>query len=221
MDDLLRKQIEAQEEAFNEISDKYYEANHTLKVIIRKMMIGEAPYTDGSNVGRSGQAATAKVKLPKLDLPTFDGERLKWTEFRDIFQSTVHNQHLKGAVKLQCLKGALHGVVAELIKKYSVSDNNYDDAWNVLEKRYQSTKVLVRAHSQKFNSQVVLKDKSATGLRSLVDTSTACILGLKALGREISSDINNDWAICGVLERLDNETRELLEAKMGRNHTNH
>ncbi|CAG7819934.1 unnamed protein product [Allacma fusca] len=44
-------EMEAQEEAFNEISDKYYEGNHTLKVIIRKIVIGEAPYIDGGNVG--------------------------------------------------------------------------------------------------------------------------------------------------------------------------
>lgn len=45
---------------------------------------------------------TLEVRLPKLELPTFSGDRMEWMGFRDLFVSSVHrNCSLSGAQKMQ------------------------------------------------------------------------------------------------------------------------
>jgi len=31
------------------------------------------------------------MNLPKINLPTFDGDKIKWENFRDLFKILVHN----------------------------------------------------------------------------------------------------------------------------------
>ena len=36
------------------------------------------------------QQSNPQMKLPKLNLPTFNGNLLQWQEFRNLFDSAVH-----------------------------------------------------------------------------------------------------------------------------------
>ena len=50
------------------------------------------------------------VNLPKLDIPTFNGDQLKWTEFWDAFETTIDkNETLPGIEKLKYLNSKLTG----------------------------------------------------------------------------------------------------------------
>ena len=52
--------------------------------------------------------ASNKVKLPKLALPKFGGELLKWTSFWISYESTVHNSRdLNGMDKFNYLRSLL------------------------------------------------------------------------------------------------------------------
>ena len=54
-------------------------------------------------------SATA-IKLPKLDITTFNGNKLQWVEFWDSFESAVHkNDKLSPIDKFNYLKGRLAG----------------------------------------------------------------------------------------------------------------
>ena len=51
---------------------------------------------------------STSVKLPKLDLCIFNGNKLKWTEFWDAFECTVHkNQKLTNTEKFSYLLNKL------------------------------------------------------------------------------------------------------------------
>ncbi|CAG7832162.1 unnamed protein product, partial [Allacma fusca] len=110
---------------------------------------------------------------------------------------------LSGAQKLQYLKGALRGDALQLIQGYSISDANYQEAWNVLQRRYQNNRELVRTQIVKFVSQTALKEKSFLGLRSLVDNSRSCVLALKTMGYEIAVADENYWISFLLMEKLD------------------
>jgi len=43
------------------------------------------------------------MRLPKLHLPTFDGYILKWPEFWDIYESSVHRQDIPNVSKFNYL----------------------------------------------------------------------------------------------------------------------
>ena len=47
------------------------------------------------------KADTAGIRLPKISVPTFDGNILNWTTFWKQFEVTVHNKdHLQDVEKL-------------------------------------------------------------------------------------------------------------------------
>ncbi|OXA41427.1 hypothetical protein Fcan01_23891 [Folsomia candida] len=74
--------------------------------------------------------AIQQIRLPNLDLKTFDGSLLEWTSFRDIFTASVHNNTtISKGQKLTYLKSLLKGEAAKLIQSMVLSDANYDIAW--------------------------------------------------------------------------------------------
>ena len=65
-------------------------------------------------------------RLPKLVLPTFSGDPLKWQCFWDSFSAAVHNNpNLTGAQKLNHLRTQLQGDAADVIGGFQLTDNNY------------------------------------------------------------------------------------------------
>ena len=61
------------------------------------------------------------MKLPKLSLPTFDGNVLHWQEFWDVFDAAVHQQTaISDVTKFGYLKGSLRGSAASAIYGISV-----------------------------------------------------------------------------------------------------
>ncbi|CAG7816100.1 unnamed protein product, partial [Allacma fusca] len=204
------------EGVFDEINDEFNSVKYVLKTIFTSLEVSRREDGSASTRGRGNQANDA-VKLPKLELPSFSGSYLEWTAFADLFRASVHNQILSGAQKLQYLKGALRGEALQLIQSYSISDANYLEAWEVLQRRYQNNRELVRTQIAKFLNQPYLKEKSPSGLRTLVDTSTSCIRALKTMGYDTAINDENYWISFMLMDRLDPETRELWESKLGRN----
>ena len=48
------------------------------------------------------------IKLPQLDIPSFNGDRMKWNEFRDTFETTIDlNDSLSDIEKLKYLNSKL------------------------------------------------------------------------------------------------------------------
>ena len=57
-----------------------------------------------------------KVKLPKLDPKKFDRIILKWTEFWDAFEATIHsNKGLHAVKKFYYLKSQLYGNASQVV----------------------------------------------------------------------------------------------------------
>ena len=69
------------------------------------------------------------TKLPKLELPKFKGEPLKWEPFQQLFMQMVDRQDsLSDAEKLAYLKGQLEGEPARLIQALPVIEASYKAA---------------------------------------------------------------------------------------------
>jgi len=73
-----------------------------------------------------GEPPNLPMKLPKLTLPTFDGNVLRWQEFWDVFNTAVHQQTaISDVTKFSYLKGSLKGSAASVIYGISVTNDNY------------------------------------------------------------------------------------------------
>lgn len=83
------------------------------------------------------------MKLPKLDLPVFNGDPINWTVFWDLFKTSVHDQPIAKVQKIAYLKNAkLSGPAAAAVAGLSITDDNYDIAINALKDRFGKDSVV-------------------------------------------------------------------------------
>lgn len=86
-------------------------------------------------------------RLPKLDLPHFDGNLCQWVAFINLFDSLVHSrQDLTSGQKLAYLLASLTGEAKGLVQHLELIDNNYDIARQLLMRRYQNVRRLADNH---------------------------------------------------------------------------
>ena len=88
------------------------------------------------------------VKLPRIDVLTFDGHLLQWHKFWEQFQLAVHDKtSLSNAEKLVYLQHALKGGSAkQTIEGLSSTGDHYDEAIKCLKERYNKPRLIHQAH---------------------------------------------------------------------------
>ena len=115
------------------------------------------------------------VKLPKLDVPKFGGSILNWRSFWEQLCVVVHDRpHLLDSEKLQqSLKG---GSAKGVIEGLSRSGENYAEAVECLQARYDRPRLIHRTHVRMILEAPQLVEGSGKELRKLHDSSTASTL---------------------------------------------
>ncbi|XP_026476416.1 uncharacterized protein LOC113382071 [Ctenocephalides felis] len=104
-------------------SDLYFDMRTDIETIIARH---QKPAIKSSNT-------SIDVKLPDIVLPKFNGEYSEGTAFIDIFNSLIHdNSKLSPVQKLHYLKGALTSSAFELISTISITNLNYEIAYNLV-----------------------------------------------------------------------------------------
>lgn len=81
--------------------------------------------------------------LPRISLPSFGGELLKWSSYRDTFKALIHEDRcLSNIEKFNYLKSSLRSEAASLISKLPVTSEAYPQAWSIICKTYDNSRVL-------------------------------------------------------------------------------
>ncbi|KAJ0169355.1 hypothetical protein K1T71_015239 [Dendrolimus kikuchii] len=137
---------------------------------------------DGSSSSR--ECRHDFVRLPKIDLPHFNGDYQHWLEFRDTYISLIHNNTTISEInKFHYLRAALKGTAALSIKSLEFSSNNYHLAWQLLTERYDNERLLVNHHIQAlFNFENITRECSRL-LRNMVDITNKNLRALALLGQ--------------------------------------
>ena len=144
------------------------------------------------------------VKLPKLDVPTFDGNILNWRSFWEQFRISVHDcSNLSDSEKLVYLQHSLkNGSAKSVIEGLSRSGEYYAEAIECLRSRYNRPCLIHQTHVRMILEAPPLKDGSGKELRHLHDTVQQHLKALKAMEYEPSGSF-----ITSVLElKLDVNT---------------
>ena len=130
-----------------------------------------------------------RVKLPKLSLPHFNGNLMKWTSFWDSFDSAVHtNDRLPEVDKFNHLRSLLEGTARDAISGMSMTASNYKEAVEILKKRFGNRQLIISKHMDALlHVSAVTSDGHLRELQRLYDQSEANIRSLKALGVESGS----------------------------------
>ena len=131
-----------------------------------------AEAAEGSETG----SRTTNVKLPKLNLPTFDGQTDKWLYFWESFESCVDQSNLPEVQKLSYLKGLLKGEAARAVAGLTLAASSYQPAVEILKLRYGKPEKLIFIHVQG------LLNPEGSDLSALQDSLMAHIRSLESLG---------------------------------------
>ncbi|XP_065197167.1 uncharacterized protein LOC135828673 [Sycon ciliatum] len=157
----------------------------------------------------TNHAVSPEVKLPKLDLPKFDGSVLKSQEFFDVFVATVHdNARISDVQKLSYLRECLVGSAKEAVAGYQITDANYRVVWGVLKERYGSKQKSIHAHYTALMNLPPASNKTHS-LRSLHDKLEEHLRSLAALGQDVGQDI----FVSLILNKLPQHTVLQLELR--------
>ena len=83
------------------------------------------------------RSSEMRVKLPKLEIPKFNGNIINWRGFWDEYKSAMHdNENISEVEKFTYLKSFLTDSALATISRLNLNAENYKEAIDVLEKRY-------------------------------------------------------------------------------------
>ena len=131
-DDLHRMELDEADKLF-ELQDELKSQVFNCCVGIKKLLSSASSSSEAS----SASPDTQGLKLPKLDVPIFDGDILHWWSFWEQFHISVHERtHLSDAEKLVYLQQSLKGAsVKGAIEGLSRSGDCYSEAIRCLQAR--------------------------------------------------------------------------------------
>ena len=138
------------------------------------------------------------TKLPKLELPTFHGDILRWKNFWEQFCVSVHDRtNIPKEEKLMYLQNTIKDKTAKsLIAGLTKSSEHYDEAVKCLQERYDRPRqihqthvrpiVKAQTHVRPIVKATPLRDGTGKEIRALHDLVVQHLRALKSLGHEPS-----------------------------------
>ena len=147
-------------------------------------------------------------RLPKLTLPTFEGDPLKWQTFWDSFESAVDtNDVLTDIQKLNYLRAHLEGEAARAVAGFPLTSANYQQSLDVLRERFGEQQRVINAHMHALMN-LPHANNSMTSLRTFCDSIENHVRGLTALGQ--SSESYGALLVPMILGKLPTDVRKNL-----------
>ncbi|XP_014218805.1 uncharacterized protein LOC106647064 [Copidosoma floridanum] len=174
-----------------------------------------APPSGNRGLGPGRTTSSCGPRLPRISNLAFSGKREDWESFRDLFRALVHNdQQLTDVERLFNLKSLVDGDAKTALDAIQIVGTNYSTAWAALEARFKHHRLLVHDHLTVLRNIRPLRDESARGLRSLLNTLGRHRDQLQALGRPVLQW--DDWLISCAMTGMDPTTQRAWEDELER-----
>ena len=137
------------------------------------------------------------MKPPQLDIRSFNRDVLKWQEFWDTFEASVHRASYAPIDKFNYLKSKLKGEALEAISGYQLSNENYDVVVDILKMRFGNKQLIIDVHYRSLSYLPAATDQVAK-LRSCYDSIECHLRSLDAIGE----NVNHHHFITLIFEKL-------------------
>lgn len=186
---------------FEELHDEVSIALETIFEEISKPAVASPP----SQTIVNQQPLIVQQPLPRV-IPTFDGKYEHWERFKIMFRDVVDQSNEPSRIKLYHLEKALIGDAADIIDAKTISDGNYDRAWQLLEERYEDKRRIVHLHIGGLINVKKLSRENYNELRMLVESFISHVENLKFLGQEITG-VSEQILVYLLAGALDDETK--------------
>lgn len=155
-----------------------------------------------------------ELKLPRMQIPKFSGSFDKWPEFRDLYIALVHSRkNIPKVQKLQYLKANLEGEAGDIIRHLQITEANYDNAWKLIEKRFNNKKMLVTNYLNRLFKQPAIEKENADALKKMLDGTKEILLSLENMGEPIAHW--NTIIVFILTQRLPPQSYRLWEEAAG------
>lgn len=130
--------------------------------------------------------ATQELTLERIPLPKFNGDFVKWNEWRAMFDSLVHNKaKLTTTEKFHYLKSSVTDDANRVLSGWHMIGENYMAAYDELVKLYENKYRIVLAHLTELTNMQVQRTETYQGLREMIDTINRSLRQLKAIGSPV------------------------------------
>ena len=125
-----------------EVSDKAQ--RHISENTTASLADGHSVKNSGSGESQSSERNHSGMKLPKLELPSFYGDVLKFSSYWDQFSCAVHeNKELSSVQKFTYLRSTLKGTALKTNDGFEVTAANYNNAIQAILHRYGRKRIIV------------------------------------------------------------------------------
>ena len=139
---LADEEIENELCCWREFLDEIDQALDAAHEYLNKQCNSEEQSSKGSVHKDSHQSSN--LKLPRIELPKFSGDVLKFQNFWDQFEAAVHNNDdLPNVQKFTYLRSVLTGNALQTIEGFEVTGANYQPAVECLKHRYGRKRVVI------------------------------------------------------------------------------
>ena len=130
-----------------------------------------------------------RIRLPKLQLRSFNGDLTRWTAFWESFESAVHNNsELSEVEKFNYLNSLLERSAREAVSGLALTTANYSKAIETLKRRFGCKQLIINKHMDALlQVEAVTSSQNSRGLRKLLDGVNSHIHSLQSLGVEQGS----------------------------------
>jgi hypothetical protein len=114
---------------------------------------------------------SVRCRLPKMQMPEFDGDPLAWQGFWDRYQVSIHNNaRISEIDKFNYLKGCLKGEALAVISSLMLNSDNYKEAIQLLTSRFGNEQLLISCHMGSLLKISKIRSRESTReLRMLYD----------------------------------------------------
>ncbi|XP_061710856.1 uncharacterized protein LOC133520452 isoform X1 [Cydia pomonella] len=191
----LAKQIQLIEECDSKLTQEihfYIEkcsqvSSERLKTFTKTQFQSEEWRVEMKALLKNPSVTLTTAKLPKLALPKFKGETLRWAEFWDRFKSNVHDKSLPDAEKMAYLVGCLEAEALQAVEGLGITELNYNVTLEILKERFGNQQKVIDAHYDAINN-VQRATQHATDCRANLNMIERHLRVLQSLGETINGN---------------------------------
>ncbi|KAL0882153.1 hypothetical protein ABMA27_000707 [Loxostege sticticalis] len=184
--------------------DLYLRVKHTrnrIMEVLRSDQSSSRNDSSNSNIGCS-------IKLPPIELPSFDGKTQNWPKFYESFKSNIHNNNqLTDSQRVQYLVGKLTHDALKFTAGIVPTGETYNIIWESLVKKFQDKRALGTHYLNN-----ILDSKGCINTSNSLDTFigmyTSSVASLKQLGIE---DLSDFILFHCALRKIDSQTIQAFE----------
>lgn len=190
-----------------------------IRTNLRPLLPSNTNQNDTHNTSQSNTLSTSGIRLPKIQLKTFNGDISQWIAFYNLFDTTVHkNQSLTNIEKFQFLLSSLQYEPLNLIKSLPLTNDNYTTAYDILIKRYHNPRILQSLHLNQLIDMPTCHDirPNAKNMRTFICQFNEHASALNSLGINVQED--NPILITLLLRKFDLSLRTRFETKRNNSH---